>query len=346
MHFFSKLGVFWAKIVNFALVNVNHFCFMSFSKFMRRAFGIDGADSGEEFQDIADAAPRHQAAAMTSAASGDVPAELVDALLSVINSQLPEGLAACIDTEAQRRWLVERLGSVLQTYGEQLNSFKSSETTKREEQKAALLSEQRQRRALTERNRDLEARIDELDSEIEQHKLTISSLTNKLRLAQLGTPATDDGGREAEKLKSRISELCGQVAERDARLMDAERQLADERDRNAQLEKEVTSLSSRVDDFESIAAAQKALESRGAAADDATTPSEPAPPKRRRGRPRKKSVPAPVADDSSIDLEEIDWLLPGGVPAGHVGHVSDPQFGYQPPKQAPEPDSDAQLTLF
>lgn len=143
----------------------------------------------------------------SQADEADAPLELLDTILAVVNSQLPPLVGQCIDRQAQRQMLQQMLGSALADYAartrqealsqltgdkaalqrqlEELRSQRKDVDARREEQKANLLSEQRQRRALQDRNRDLEAKIAELDSEIEQHKLTISSLMNKVRVAEV-----------------------------------------------------------------------------------------------------------------------------------------------------------------
>lgn len=344
---------------------------MSFFNFLSRAFGAGDADVVEEFDDIdrpeqrpaatsspvraASPAPATAPSASGADASNEVPAALADAVLSIVNSMLPPVAARFVDPEAQRRWLASELGPALAEYSGDLSAARKEVSSKREEQKAALLSEQRQRRALAERNRDLENKINELDSEIEQHKLTISSLMNKIRIAELDAdadapapaPAADDSAlrEEFESLRARLAEQDAKLAAADDIMARADAILADK-------DKEIADLAEKIAEFESAAALQQALEERrqatGVDADADETVAETAP-RKRRGRPRnrKQQVAPPPADlDSSADLEEIDWLLPGGVPAGHVGHVSDPEFGYQPPKQTPAPDSDAQLTLF
>lgn len=262
------------------------------ASFLKKIFG--GEDAEVEFDDFDKPAP-HSPSALPAApvADGDLPVELLDAILDIINAQLPPIAAQCIDRSAQRRYLAAALGRPLAAIAESLKSNASAASVRREEQKAALLSEQRQRRALAERNRDLEAKINELDSQIEQYKLTVASMTNKMRVAEV-----TEGNASA--LREEIAALRSQL---------------DEKDETIKKLKE---------------------EAKAAPADAERKPRKP--------RQRKQYVPA--ADDSAAGIDSLDWLLPGGAPAGHVGHVSDPEFGYQPPKQAPAPDSNAQLTLF
>lgn len=318
-------------------------------------FGVSNVEEVEDFDDI-----DRPSAAMTTASdnigpdveaeSGEIPEELLDAILAIINAQLPPIASQCIDRDAQLRYLANALGAPLQAYSKRLEQKAISEltgnrqemqqeldrlraerndvTSKREAQKAALLSEQRQRRALNDRNHDLEAKIAELDSEIEQHKLTISSLMNKMRVAEVAES-------DSAALREDIERLKADIAAKDEAL--------------AAKDRELTALAERIAEAEAPAALEAALEQRRDVSGEASAPAsetEPTPKKKRRGRPRKPDTLYSAADDSTADLESVDWLLPGGAPAGHTPTVSDPDFGYQPPKQAPQPDSDAQLTLF
>lgn len=330
--------------------------------FWRKLFGADDATTDVEFDDIdrahAPAArPQPAASAPADAADGELPVELLDAILDVVNSQLPPVAAQCIDREAQRRFMAAALGESLTAYADSMKRKAVSELTGdrakiqaeldelrserkdfsalRDEHKAALLSEQRQRRALSDRNRDLEAKIDELAGEIEQHKLTIASLMNKMRVAEVTESDTAALRDEIEKLKSELAARSESIAAKD---------------------EEITSLTERIAEMESGAALDAALESRRRAtepepapdeSDEPATPPATASTRRRRGRPRKQqAAPYNPANDASADIDSVDWLLPGGAPAGHQPPASDPDFGYQPPKHVPAPDSDAQLTLF
>lgn len=270
------------------------------------------------------------------AISGDEPVELIDTVLEVINSQLPPLVKDCINRDAQRQMLQTMLGSALTDYAartrqealseltgdkakmqkelEELRAEKKDVAARREEQKANLLSEQRQRRALQDRNRDLESKIAELDSEIEQHKLTISSLMNKVRVAEVTGDVSDDVAEIITAKENEIAGLTAKVAE-------------------------LTALNSA--QSEKLTHLEEVLQQKEAAL--AATNEEK--PKRKY---RKRQRPETADGDASelSELEGVDWLLPGGTPAGHTPTASDPEFGYQPPKPSPAPFDDSQLTLF
>ncbi len=320
---------------------------MAIPKFLRNVFGGNDVDSEVDFDDLDRPTPSEPAAEAPSApaaavAAADIPAELLDAIASVINGQLPPMVAQCINPEAQRAYLAAQLGEPLAQFAESLKAKAVSELTgdrakmqaeledlrarrkevtdKREEQKAALLSEQRQRRALSDRNRDLEAKIDELDSQIEQHKLTIASLMNKMRVAEV-----TDG--DAAALRQDLAAVNAELSAKND---------------------EIAALTTRIQQLETEAAVAASLEQRREAQGEPDEQPAAAAdkPKRRRGPRRPKAPAYDPENDASADLDSVDWLLPGGVPAGHQPHVADPDFGYQPPKHTPAPDSDAQLTLF
>lgn len=339
---------------------------MAIPRFLRNMFGAGDSDADVEFDDIdrpapatmqpTVAAPREEQSAQSSdTPQTELPVELLDAILGVINAQLPPVAAQCIDREAQRRYMASVLGQPLADFAEALRRKAVSELTgdrtkmqaeleelraerkevsgKREEQKAALLSEQRQRRALSDRNRDLEAKIDELDSQIEQHKLTISSLMNKMRVAEVSEGDTAALREDLDKMRATLKEKEAALKERDEAL--------------AAKEQEITALSEKVAAYESASALNAALEQRRAVAGtDEEQEAPAASPKKRRGRQRRQTPTYDPENDASADIDSVDWLLPGGVPPGHTPHTTDPDFGYQPPKHTPAPDSDAQLTLF
>lgn len=319
---------------------------------IKRAFGVSESYSYAEFDEV-EKEEKAPATAETSeietpAAPGDEETGLLDAILNIVNASLPPLVSESIDRERQRARLYETLGdsftlfaaamrrkaiseltgdrAKMQTELDELRAERKEVASKREEQKANLLSEQRQRRALQERNRDLETKISELDAEIEQHKLTISSLMNKIRVAEV---SEGDVTAIKESYEARIETLNAKLEAKEA---------------------ETVELSARIAELESPLALSNALEQRREMTDGADEPSvaeaaEPQPKKQRRKR-RKPASPQGEPSAELAELESVDWLLPGGVPAGHTPPGPDPDFGYQPPRTIPEPDSDAQLTLF
>ena len=317
---------------------------------IKRAFGFSEQYSYSEELDELD---KDTDAAEAAAPEPDpVPSDeasdaFLNAVLAVINSSLPPVVAEAIDSGRQRAKLRQMLGPAMdefacamrrmalkeltgdrakmQTELEELRTEKKDFASKRDEQKASLLSEQRQRRALQDRNRDLEARIAELDSEIEQHKLSISSLMNKIRVAEVS-----EGDFEALKtsLESRVNDLKTKLEAKEAENLE---------------------LSARIADLEAPKALQEALEQRKElTADMASTDADEAPRKPRRSRKRKTPVAVSQGEPSAdlAEIEIVDWLLPGGAPAGHTPAGPDPDFGYQPPRPPPAPAPHPPRPLF
>ena len=338
---------------------------MAVPKFLRTIFGSDDINDADEFDDVDTVVvskpaevqkPEPEAPAeVQESVSNELPKELLDAILSVINAQLPPVASQCLDREAQRRYLAEILGQPLADLEEVLRKKALNELTgdrkkmqqeleelraerkdfnaKREEQKASLLSEQRQRRALSDRNRDLESKITQLDSEIEQHKLTISAMMNKVRVAEVSEEDSRTMRDDMAQLREELNQVRAELAAKAEAL--------------AAKEQEITALAEKIAEYESAGALEAALEQRNEAvtADDDTASTQTFVRKSRNRRRKAQTVYTPE-DDSMAGIDSVDWLLPGGVPASHVPHAADPDFGYQPPKHAPAPDSEAQLTLF
>lgn len=283
---------------------------MAIPRFLRVIFGAPDSSDDVDFDDMEQKTIKPLKKPESTANAGDIPVELLDAIASVMNSQLPPYAAECIDIEAQRNFLARELGQALEEFTETLNARQREFTGKREEHKAALLSEQRQRRALADRNHDLEARIEELTAEIDQHKLTISSMMNKIRVAEVND-------NDSAALRSDYEAISSELSFKNAEI--------------AKLRDQIEELTQKLSEAETA---------------NAEAPKAETPNKRKRA-PRKPRVKTyDPNNDTSAEIDDIDWLLPGGVPAGHTPMASDPEFGYQPPKHTPAPDSDAQLTLF
>ena len=157
-----------------------------------------------------------------------MPVELLDMITGIINESLPPLVKNSIDKESQRTMLADMLGqsfkeyvtriaeitrsnalkamdgdrSKLQIELDSLRSERKQLEAKRDEQKSQLLSEQRQRRALNDRVKDLEAQISAFEAERDQYQLEIKSMINKMRVA--GVRESDDA-----ELQNRIKELSG-----------------------------------------------------------------------------------------------------------------------------------------
>jgi hypothetical protein len=196
---------------------------------------------------------------MPLGAPGDMPVEVADAVIDIVDEALPPFVRDCIDRDAQRRKLLEvmtpamsgyvariaaetRSAALSSTAGdrdklqqevEALRQERQRLDSKREEQSGQLLAEQRQRRALTERVRALEAKEATYEAEREQYELELKSLMNKLRVAEAGgevaatapSPAAVVDTETAEKLQAseqKVTELTARIEELTARLAQVE----------------------------------------------------------------------------------------------------------------------------
>ncbi len=371
---------------------------MGFQTFIKRAFGFSVEELDEEnfnhdsvdsqliptLQPIADNTARQTTAQPYSGPlPDDMPIEIIDGILSVVNESLPSLVRDCLDRDAQRMRLYEAMGVQFKEYIARLANSASTEAhnavnddrqrlqaeleqikserklieQKRDEQKEQILSEQRQRRALTERVRDLEGKLNSFDAEKEQYQLEIKSLMNKLRASEVRENDEDEFKRRIDELQRELKAAHAEKLE-----MQSEIQAKDQ---------EINELTAKISEMESAGALAAALSARNemieakqnepaepsaesvaqqAEADEPHTDEEaaapkPTAPKKRRGRPRKEPAPEVITSD---DMTEVDWLLPGGAPAtsSSQGGVSDPDFGYQPPQRTLFHDDDNQPTLF
>lgn len=140
--------------------------------------------------------------------------DMFDSVLAYFNSHQPEVVKQCIDIDAQRTLLLNescanmkqrleglalaacRKGENLwadkqQKMGAELMKLRSeynSVRQQREEFQSAQLSAQRQKRALTDRIRDLETQVTNLEAEREQFQLENRSMASRLRALDNGTP--------------------------------------------------------------------------------------------------------------------------------------------------------------
>lgn len=144
---------------------------------------------------------------------------IFEGVVAVLNSNLPPYLKECLDSEQQCRFIYDNLDKDLKEYistvarreAEKANRRWAAEKKKlyrqvneateqiaqatervaKAEEKA--LSADRQKRAMTQRNADLERRVGRLQADIEQYDLEKNSLLNKLRVLEVKAgKAADD----------------------------------------------------------------------------------------------------------------------------------------------------------
>lgn len=224
---------------------------MSFLSSVKKALGFpDEYDETDDNADDDDAAPEQPKAsparpalkasqvapgndsaghAPGSSPAPSIPAgEVFDAIIELFNSTQPDFVKQCLDTEAQRAYIMEHISDSLKARFEaeseaarrqgemkwqaerakmtdDLEKIKSeyhSLKQQREEFESARLSASRQKRALNDRIRDLESQVINLQAEKEQYQLENRSMLNKLRVAGVRANADPDAEAELQRLTS------------------------------------------------------------------------------------------------------------------------------------------------
>lgn len=195
---------------------------MSFIKSIRRSLGIN-FDSDEEEKPTETIMHDEHTATKPEVANDhgisecrppcptddNLPADMLTAVVELFNSTQPEFVSRCIDTDAQKQFLLERINAdvaerIRQAIGrahemglkeweetrrklieevEDLRQQKQQLEQRREESKGERLSNQRQKRAMTERINDLESKVNTLEAEKEQLLLENRSMVNRMRVA-------------------------------------------------------------------------------------------------------------------------------------------------------------------
>ena len=224
---------------------------MSFLSSVKKALGFpdeydetdDNADDDDAAPEQPKASPARPALKVSPVAPGNdsaghapgsspapsIPAgEVFDAIIELFNSTQPDFVKQCLDTEAQRAYIMEHISDSLKARFEaeseaarrqgemkwqaerakmtdDLEKIKSeyhSLKQQREEFESARLSASRQKRALNDRIRDLESQVINLQAEKEQYQLENRSMLNKLRVAGVRANADPDAEAELQRLTS------------------------------------------------------------------------------------------------------------------------------------------------
>lgn len=163
----------------------------------------------------------------------ELPIEMYNGVLSIINSTIPTFVRECLDVEAekraiakalsphikgaiekarkqieenaQRKWDNERAEMSARVEQAELAGKEAAERA--EQDRAKVMSADAQRKAVTERCRTLENRVAELEAEREQFDLENKSLINKVKVAQVHADDAAHYREEAEDLRKQIAEL-------------------------------------------------------------------------------------------------------------------------------------------
>lgn len=273
---------------------------MSMMTLLRRAFGFS-PDSEEEEEDYDPTVPTYAAgehrasrppheqhatapaeiksapapdtAAEKTSGTESLPADLFDAVIAVFNDAQPDFVKKCLDTEAQRKYLIDSIDSRLR---EQVENAAKTSADQWKEEKARLesriaelegddnaiavlrkenrrlqLSVDRQKRALLDRINDLESQVARQDEE-------------KERFYSHRKPNTSD--EELSQAKARIEELEAAIASNEEALKnqvsagDADPETVSEQERQiAERDSRIAELTAECDKLREEAARQSTL---------------------------------------------------------------------------------------
>ena len=218
-------------------------------------------------------APVPNTAAEKTSGTESLPADLFDAVIAVFNEAQPDFVKKCLDTEAQRKYLIDSIDSRLREQVE--NATKTSadrwkeEKTRlesriaelegddnaiavlRKENRRLQLSVDRQKRALLDRINDLESQVARQDEE-------------KERFYSHRKPNTSD--EELSQAKARIEELEAAIASNEEALKnqvsagDADPETVSEQERQiAERDSRIAELTAECDKLREEAARQSTL---------------------------------------------------------------------------------------
>ena len=178
--------------------------------------------------------------AAAPANGSDIPGEAIEALLKVINAGVPEFIRNSIDIEIQKRQVMDAMGEPFresirkikadavaaeqqaaaqykasaEAQIKQLNASVAEASAKYSELKTAHTSIERQKKALSERLRDLEdKKIPAYEAEKEQFQIEIKSLLNKMKVMQVKTDDVDYFKNENTRLQAELNKLRAAAVE-------------------------------------------------------------------------------------------------------------------------------------
>ena len=184
----------------------------------------------------------------TNPAPLHVPDAAIEQIARLINEVLPESVRSYIDKDAQRKYISDAINSQLAAFVKQIHdsavkeelasfdTYKKSVEKQLAEAKTALdeanakvkdntdkfLSADRQRRAMSQKVQDLEAKVMKCEAEIEQYQLENKSLLNKLKVVQVKTDDVQYFKDENARLLAEINKLKAQIAETSTKSNDAD----------------------------------------------------------------------------------------------------------------------------
>ena len=163
----------------------------------------------------------------------ELPVEMYNGVLAIINSTIPTFVRECLDVEAEKRAIAKALGPHIKNAmlkacrqieedarsywdaerAEMANRIEQAEDRGKEAIESAKLAQTKaasaeaQRKAVSERCHSLENRVAELEAECEQFSLENKRLVNKIKVAQVHADDAAHYREEAEELRRQIAEL-------------------------------------------------------------------------------------------------------------------------------------------
>lgn len=259
---------------------------MAFLNSLKRAFGFSSEDE-EYFDDVNETSEDvinpfkpelidkntllEETDSPNEELSVELPMEVFDSVIAIFNQSLPDFIKQCVDIDAQRRYIYnsldnslkeslnnivaqahrrgaqqwenerQKLQSELALLREQSKTLESSKTEWKQQQ----LSLDRQKRALSDRIRDLENQVASLEAEKEQYELETKSLVNKIKVAGVHENDMVAMREENDELRRRLAEA--QESGGDA----LHAQIAELKEKNAEKEAEIKSLSIKIEELSS-----------------------------------------------------------------------------------------------
>lgn len=281
-------------------------------------------------------------AKIASTGSEDMRNAIFEHVVEVFNKALPDFLARSVDPEAERKLLFDSLDQGLKDYIGRLavDSDRRCEERWNDEQiqlrveidklrqkgeqmeaertslKERQLSAERQKRALSNRLKDLEMQVERLEAEREQFDLENKSLLNKLKVMAVQNPETADVLRDTGFTVENVDELQRKLKEIEKENATLREQLEQAAERQtlsdsicADLRKRLAAANKDVEDLqaitEQVAIVQQAIEER-----DQTITSQREKIGRLKARVEELEKPAPAPIRASVMAEEAPAQSP------------------------------------
>lgn len=177
----------------------------------------------------------------SSSFSDHIPNEALQGIVDVMNSGLPDYVRKCLNEDAQKKYLCEVMGESFKKFADQikqeafrivreqsqsaiaewdmknkdLESLASEQKTKCEELQLKYTESESQRKIITERARNLEAKVATCESEVEQYELENKSLLNKIKVMQVKTDDIQFFKDENARLLAELNKAKAQIVQSD-----------------------------------------------------------------------------------------------------------------------------------